>query len=441
MMTSWVLLLAAKLSNAADTKYGNTEGEITRLADTHAVTRSHVHELQAELQELATQVTQENRLTKAIAVLHSEGIPEEVHAVVEQLEPQQKATSESKPGTRSEMAWSELAATTLKTAWQISPGGSRSDYAEDPRHCLRNQRIVMVGDSLMRYQYMSLVYWVEHGKPPPDGVGGGTKDNQEKHSVCNEWSWPGVGMDGDGDWNTFFRGTTKKLNDHCDCWHSQPISRVENRYYHSEEFNISLTYLWWYGLDASFRGHWKDGRMDTCEPGDCKDSLPFKWEYHPPEIPFTFEQILVNTVKPLKPTALMINCGMWHEYCPIGFKEKVCPVGQYCPNKFDAAFAKKVAEAGREIVAPQNGIAIWKTTTSTLPGQKHKPLQILPEQRKTFEEAGWKIWDVGEFTRSYTHNKTLFRITKDGRQDHAHFHCIVHTAVNINLIEETLGCS
>lgn len=104
------------------------------------------------------------------------------------------------------------------------------------RERFRNKHIVMIGDSLMRYQYLSLAYWIEHGKQPGDGLGSVAKHSK---SICSEWSWPGGKQENKIKWKAFYQDTNSMLRqEKCDCYRdklswSHP---TENRFvYHLME--------------------------------------------------------------------------------------------------------------------------------------------------------------------------------------------------------------
>ena len=104
------------------------------------------------------------------------------------------------------------------------------------RDCFRGKRVVMVGDSMMRYQYLALVYWLENGVQPPPGFHAGEgRGGWDKFSVCNEFSWDV--KDGEigknSSWTNFYSETARGLNGHesCDCWRNNGFDMVENRYY------------------------------------------------------------------------------------------------------------------------------------------------------------------------------------------------------------------
>jgi hypothetical protein len=101
----------------------------------------------------------------------------------------------------------------------------------DPRP--RDLRVAFVGDSITRYQYMSLSYYLRFGRWLRNDV----KPNilQEKHF---------------GDWNEYFNYSKFALapNEQCDCYREDgaPIRfkrTYENRYFSDPERNNYVTFL------------------------------------------------------------------------------------------------------------------------------------------------------------------------------------------------------
>lgn len=141
-----------------------------------------------------------------------------------------------------------------------TPVGS-SDANFDYIRALSGKTIVIIGDSISRYQYLNLVYFIEYSAWPPE-VGGEGKYNLPA-SVCNEkesgWN---------NSFNTFFKGSNEKLLGHetCDCFRS-PGWVIENRQYYNPDLDTTVLFLWW----AAFPMHY---RKDTTQlrplPRICK---------------------------------------------------------------------------------------------------------------------------------------------------------------------------
>ncbi len=110
---------------------------------------------------------------------------------------------------------------------------------------LTNEHIVFVGDSLTRYQYISLVYMLRHQR---------SIDPKSNPNLVEEKTWKS--------WNDFFIQSTTLLspNEICDC--TRPEGKVyaslffENRYYYDKTHNISVSFIQYVGWPHSeSRGH------------------------------------------------------------------------------------------------------------------------------------------------------------------------------------------
>ena len=113
-----------------------------------------------------------------------------------------------------------------------------------------NQNIVMVGDSLMRYQYLSLVYLAHTRKLYPENA---------KPSILWE-----KGFDS---WVQFFNASNLLLypNEYCDCFRTTLLEACENRYYYQRERNISISYIAYMGdeVGPKVHGHWSPRSNET----------------------------------------------------------------------------------------------------------------------------------------------------------------------------------
>ena len=107
---------------------------------------------------------------------------------------------------------------------------------------LRNKKIVFIGDSITRYQYLNLVYFLERGHFPQPFC----TDEKLPQSVCCQRN---VGSSKDITWNSFFQSTNEGLhgNEICDCVRKKHFN-LENRIYHNKEHN-SLVAFFWLGRD------------------------------------------------------------------------------------------------------------------------------------------------------------------------------------------------
>eukprot|EP00756_Hemistasia_phaeocysticola_P067234 Hpha_TRINITY_DN9814_c0_g1::TRINITY_DN9814_c0_g1_i4::g.81476::m.81476 len=112
---------------------------------------------------------------------------------------------------------------------------------EKVRRCLKGKHVVFVGDSVMRYQYMSLLHWLHFGSWPNSTVSEasnqflsesfGSADPLEKYarppagggrSIVWQKEWP--------TWEAYLRGSTAEFNGAmcCDC-HRAPQPHVNRR--------------------------------------------------------------------------------------------------------------------------------------------------------------------------------------------------------------------
>ena len=268
----------------------------------------------------------------------------------------------------------------IMTDWQENADGSltfhhsfcsnfRRFSADDLRQCLRDKHIIFVGDSLARYQYLSFAYWLEKRRPPPPS------STDTEPSVCEEFSWG----EEDGRWQRFMEGTSLLLkHERCDCFRMDvPAYRmdhertVENRYYHLEAQSIRVSFIQLFG-QHEMHGHNREGL--TCKAGDCDPArFPLDWRGDLPTV-------LASVVKPMRPTHLIVNTGMWWE--------------PKLENSADMDWLQRVATAGLDAVAPMGGQVIWRTTTSERQG-----LFIFDRAAvQVMEAAGWLIFDTGLLT-------------------------------------------
>jgi hypothetical protein len=120
---------------------------------------------------------------------------------------------------------------------------AKTHLQEPVDYPLHNRHIVLWGDSITRYQYLSLVLYLHTGR----------------------WTAAKEGLFGDSNgrspfdsWAEFFNHTTSLLdgNEQCDCSRQVPgpHTMYENRHYHDKKRNIYVTYLQKMGKNPS-HGH------------------------------------------------------------------------------------------------------------------------------------------------------------------------------------------
>jgi hypothetical protein len=193
--------------------------------------------------------------------------------------------------------------------------------------------IVFLGDSLSRFQYVSLVYFLRHGVwidpsalpvlvRPKDYIGG---------------------MELAFEWSPWFRASMDALQpyENCDCYREAGMLNgqggklpyiCENRYYHDPVRNNTVTYLQAYGTATSIRGHWP-----------AQQAIPQLAEYHRTNnqsaigdtvgpmvgrVPYRWQGTWMDTfrghVADLAPAVLIMNAGKWrHSFHETTFRDAI----------------------------------------------------------------------------------------------------------------------
>lgn len=173
---------------------------------------------------------------------------------------------------------------------------------------MNNHHIVMIGDSLTRYQYLSLVYLI----------------NTNTFYPANKK--PSILWEGDhGNWNLFFNATNAALypNEYCDCYRVGYIN--ENRYFFNKERNITISYIAYFGdaADQKIHGHWSPHDNETnhqFHTPTLGDFVPYRWESN------TILEALPDHAAKLdpKPSVLILNAGFWpNKYGDPDFRSSV----------------------------------------------------------------------------------------------------------------------
>ena len=314
------------------------------------------------------------------------------------------------------------------TAASCDPGQFSVKLA---RRILQGQHIAFIGDSLTRYQYLSLAYFLETGmwqSPFPTNV--------------NEREWradQGENADPQG-WTRFFNGTNARLNNNeiCDCYRvvNGPWRRetAENRYYITQDGSVRVSFLLWFhqqgvrghnltGMNVNClhnkqtayrhrqaensRSHSKESFVEPCaqglcQPGTCKD--PYHWEGDA----FT---IFPYVVKQLDPQIVVLNSGLWG----FGVEKDICNT------------TSMLQEIRRH---KPNVRLIWKTTTCKRGKRCHfvgKSDQEGVVRELLRSIPGLEVYDVRSLTSG---------VPKQGFWDHMHFTEPVYALLNAALLTQ-----
>ncbi len=115
---------------------------------------------------------------------------------------------------------------------------------------LKNQHLVMIGDSLTRYQYIALVYALHYKHPISQDL---------LPNPVYEGTW--------GSWSEFLKKSNELLapNEVCDCFRTKEDYSYwfDNRYYHDTANNISVTFI---GIYMKYtQGHIPPGEEENSE--------------------------------------------------------------------------------------------------------------------------------------------------------------------------------
>jgi hypothetical protein len=170
-------------------------------------------------------------------------------------------------------------------------------------------RLVFIGDSITRHQYLSLAYFLRHGK--------WFNPSEIPHLVNqNHFIYDPVSRKRRG-WATFFSETNKLLSpcERCDCFRNRWTNVtevdsyvIENRYFYDPERNNTLTYLQGFGNTISGlhgRVSPKDGFRNINSTEYQYINSPYEWRYT------DWGVALEKYVPALAATHVLMNVGYW----------------------------------------------------------------------------------------------------------------------------------
>ena len=310
------------------------------------------------------------------------------------------------------------------------PGRTAHDVRAAALRCFSNQHVVLMGDSLTRYQYINLAYFLTHGV---------WTSGSPHNEIEGEF----------GSWNEFYHATWRRLqspatSEVCDCHRHEvpkngpkpPPDRdiMENRYFrvHGGGLNASLTYIELFGhravvghdvayLNATCGG--AGGCVQAgCVPGQCVE--PPHWKLRPPET------AVVAIAAMLRPSVLVINSGHHASYA----------------NDTTMAALARAGHAARGLGVRH---MVWKTTTA------HRDVDFEALHAGELEHFGrhlhtngdddlWSLFDAYAVSRALAAEVVATTNTTAGLYwDAAHFRPFVYRVLNeclLYFLMDKMGC-
>jgi hypothetical protein len=250
------------------------------------------------------------------------------------------------------------------------------------RSCLSGSSILFIGDSLTRYQYLSLVHYLATGL---------WTSEHPRNEVEREHN----------SWEDFYQTTTQRnLYEVCDChrekgaWGIVGPKTVENRYFSWN--NISITYIQYFSeklggvklhdrewLTAACQSA-ANASCQSCAPGSCneKNGLFIRLG------DILGHEVLLQLVQRTKPTDIVINVG-FHD---MGWL---------------AVHAATLGRISREVQSalPTHNIRFhWKTTTYPKGGRRFDAEEANPAENRAAEiltrDYDWKVFDLWDLTKT-----------------------------------------
>ncbi|KAI2499396.1 hypothetical protein MHU86_15108 [Fragilaria crotonensis] len=170
---------------------------------------------------------------------------------------------------------------------------------------VRNLRLAFVGDSITRYQYISLVSYLHSGR---------WIENSDTPNPVKETDF--------GSYQNFFAYVSQTVlegTEACDCFRAavfNPVEVFENRYY-AENHNYVSVFLKLGGLAG--QGHWEPGSVY----GANRTRFEKKSYFVPPTWRYNWQDLILNHIAKLepKPDFVVLNAGHWaHDLVPEVFE-------------------------------------------------------------------------------------------------------------------------
>lgn len=288
--------------------------------------------------------------------------------------------------------------------------------------CLAGKRIVFVGPSTSKFDYMATAWFAEYGSFPTAeqvqnqaGAWGPNPLNEQKvHQALPgmQAQFPAVGKPGclntDASWEQYYRYSNGLFNGHeyCDCYRFgewkgavDAYNNTENRIYNNGD--TMLAYFQWFGDVVLPRGTY-DILPLLAQPSlqataQCPvGQFPGTWSWG-----VNIDRFLATVVRYSRPTHLVVSSAYW-------------PV-----KPEDDSLWSSIAKAGVEAVMDTGGQVIWRKTPLRADIEfQYKSPRIAPSIQAGMTSAGWKFWDTQTVIEAYRGTRPW----SDVYYDNAHLH-------------------
>lgn len=259
-----------------------------------------------------------------------------------------------------------------------------------------NLHIVFVGDSLTRYQYLSLCHYMKYGE---------WADPDEKPNF--------VWQTDHGTWMNFFKASNKVLspNEECDCWRPEEHGVAlapkwfENRYFLDPVRNNSLSMITKLGGTMDFKSQW--AVSDIHNPHTFKDNMEdLNYDEYRESTWEGFIRDFVAKMEP-KPDYMVFNSGLW-DHQP-EHNEEV--------SFRDSRKRNKIVQALKDAGI----VSIYKTTT-----------KAKGETDPTMRHYEHEMCEIVDYCFDLTYTS---QIPKEYRMDRVHFREPIYSLFNIQLLD------
>ena len=293
----------------------------------------------------------------------------------------------------------------------ISAEYSSSAKQEDPElwnsttTSLQNKKIVFIGDSVTRYQYLNLIHFIEFGYW-----------NSGPRHVELQKEWPS--------WKEFFDLGRSRFHGReiCDClredseeWTKK--SPRENRYYFHETSKLHVIYFSWMPPIALELNRTVIDNLKTNTSGGMTSSI-YNAHINMTRSYFNLNRFLLAEVLSLSPDFVIVNQGIWR----YGFENLANG-----SNLIDFAEALKLSSK----------VSIWKVTTASMYWRYVRPASDVHNNLflETLKKHGILIFDAYNITASLTGR------ARENFVDHVHFYPHVYRVLNLELLSIILAYS